>query len=316
MSHKRYLPPVLRKLRIHHAGLIVSALAILAVLGLQSIDSLTKPYIDEHFAYTADLQTTEIAYDDPAKQHGSKTYTITNYTLRAISTSGGTALVRTTRAAMPEAANKTETTTRQDTIHVRNGLYVSSGHTQSTETYLFAPRDIDKDVSFLSRYPGYDATATMRYQGTERLHGLSVYRYKAEYTGDIAASAQNTSDKRLHYRPGVTIWIEPTSGWLVKSREETNLYRADSASNDTGPARAGHISRVSTEASVRQHVDYARQLKYQLDLGRQVAPGVLLAGIVLAGAILLAQARRRHNQTIRRLARTSITRQSKGRKQS
>jgi CHASE1-domain containing sensor protein len=278
----------LRKGAKYHVARWLSAILVVLALLIFWAQSILTPYIDDDFSYSASLQTTENDYDAVTERYGSDHYILSNFSIdRLDDTTTNKALLRSTFGVHQPETQTTQTTTQQFTASPTSGQLLSVHSSQPV--YIFAPRGIARGASFVSWQQAYNTTATMQYADRELLLGLPVYRYTAQFANNgyvIANQAHslqtaqqltgtNTSGQASEYRPQITIWIEPTTGWLVKYREDTTRYAYDTVAGKQG-VPISHISSNFTDATVKQQVDYTRQLKYRLDFGLQAAPSVLI----------------------------------------
>ena len=172
---------------------------------------------------------------------------------------------------------------------------------------LFFPIGVDKRT-----YPVYDPATgrawPMRYEATETVGGLRVYRYTqrieetrlGEQPGGVPSTllglpgpARSVPADRYH-RGTVTAWLDPRTGMLVDRRQQITT---------TVRARDGRGEMVAAEFDLRMAPETRRALVARADetarsvtMVRVVAPSAaLVAGLVLlgSGAALLVRDRRR-----------------------
>jgi hypothetical protein len=95
-------------------------------------------------------------------------------------------------------------------------------------------------------YPFFDTTAKiarpMKYQGSEKIQGLTVYRYQMqvgpvqigqlEVPGDLVGSDAASVTAPRFYDNTRTVWVEPLSGVIVKGQEKQHQVLRDAAGAD------------------------------------------------------------------------------------
>lgn len=168
--------------------------------------------------------------------------------------------------------------------------------------YFKFPFDVEK-----KNYPWWDGTlkegVELEYQGTEEIEGLSVYKYMQSIeptdVGDIDAPASlfgidEEGDVTLDriYENVRTLWIEPTTGVIIKSQEEQNV----TAEYD-GETVATLTDVVSTfdEETISNNVDEYGSKATQLKAVRTWVPiggGVLGILLLVAGILLVVRGNR------------------------
>jgi CHASE1-domain containing sensor protein len=273
-----------KQLRKTHLSLIVGVLLLLAVFLTYWIGTLRIPYAGNDFLYSADLQTKTNAYNTGEERFKGDVYGLTNYSIRSVSNTDDTVTLRLTQRTT--SLNNTALQNSSDTFVIRKstGEHVGVKQISGKPTYLFAPRNISKDTSFVYRQPGLSVPAVMNYDGEEKIHNVSVYRYTASFTDRIIGDG-------YEIKPRLRVWIEPTTGWLIKYQETTTKYRYNTATHETGEL-VGNSTSSFTDASISQNIEYAKQIKYCLEFGRQIAPGVLLFCMLLAVSVGLVRSLR------------------------
>jgi hypothetical protein len=154
-------------------------------------------------------------------------------------------------------------------------------------------------------YPFFDTVVgkafPMNYAGTEKIEGMKVYKFVQKivdqpvYTNGVLPSS---------YTNTRTVWIEPTTGVIVKGQEELTQMLTGRASLDPNselrdPSLANVIALqgtlVFTDPTVRNQKQLANDNLPKIDLVRTWIP--LIAGIVgllaLAGGLVLLLTGRR-----------------------
>jgi hypothetical protein len=158
-------------------------------------------------------------------------------------------------------------------------------------------------------YPWYDSgvgkPVDAKFDGEEKLQGLSVYRFKQsvpptdvdgrDVPGSLVDKPEPTVSVRLYYQAEKTLWIEPDTGALIKVRQSVKqeLRTSDQNAGQGTAAFDGtlELNKKTVDANVRVAED--NKSKLWLLTGFPVilwiAGGVLLA----VGIVLLLAGRRR-----------------------
>jgi|GEM_PF-2527619 len=287
----------LRSLGVQEALLGVGLFFIVLAFGLLWWDGIHQPYVDDEFSYSADVISANNAYDQGHGRFVGARYGASTVQLALDRTTKTPTIV--SKVSNTDADGKVQATVEMREVDPATGRY-KGGATEGS--YVFGPRGASKTVPFSYQHVGYDTPALMKFASEDTIDGLKVYRYKADYSQagrmqDTKTVVEGvTKDQGLELKPDLQIWIEPTSGWMVKFQEDTTLVVYDVATNAmVRPVR--HFSNRMDDASVGQHVAYARNLQVRLAFVGQIAPGIMLV-IVLATIFAVALANLRTSRAI------------------
>lgn len=174
-------------------------------------------------------------------------------------------------------------------------------HTGLSYTFPFGTEQRDYDLFDTSTKEAFPA----RFAGEEEIEGLTVYRFEqtvpetviaqTEIPGQLAGGAQGTNvlADRV-YSNTRTVWVEPTSGAIVKGQEEQRQYFR-------GPDGATGVTLIDgtlafDEATVAAGLDRARAASSRITMIGTVLPLVLgIVGVlaILAGGVLALRPARR-----------------------
>ena len=152
-------------------------------------------------------------------------------------------------------------------------------------SYKF-PFDAEKKT-----YQFFDTTAqaatTMKYKGSEKIQGLTVYRYQQqvgpvqigelEVPGDLVGSSAPSVKAPRWYDNIRTVWVEPLSGVIVKGQEQQHQALKDAAGADA--VTLIKVTVTFDERTQKQQADLAKDARSKAAL---VGTWVPLAAIVLA----------------------------------
>ncbi len=274
-----------RSLRVHALLLGVGLFFNVAALLLLWWDGSRSAYIDTAFSYNADIIEAESAYDKDRGLFVGASYVTANLQLMFGETDDGPTI--TSKLSKESDDGRVQDLERKRKVDPITGQYIAEKNEKEGEGgYVFAPKGLTKDATFFYRHITYDAPALMRFVGEETFDGLTVYRYKADYSnaGRIRAESNNeatsSADQVLEYTPDLQIWVEPISGWMVKYRDDSTLNSYDQKTNSIlQPVR--HFSSITSDASVDQHVAYAKTLRLKAVFINQIAPSIFVLVILL-----------------------------------
>ena len=248
-----------------------------------AVPNLTK--LPSDFSYSADVISLDNFYDEEKQAFPGQTISVTKFFYQTTSAKNGVLTVKNVFDVRQSTGEKIFAVERLYGIGQETGIHVA-GYGDSDRTgYLFAPHGLKEGQPFTYWHINYDEPATMEYQGTENLFGLTVYRYQANYHADQTAN--------LGFLPGVpllrgvnldiklTTWIEPVTGRLIKYEDYTTAYYYDKKTGERlHPWNQFHNE--YTEDSVRTQVNLARIEKLKVDiLGRVIPMALVVLGLGL-----------------------------------
>lgn len=142
------------------------------------------------------------------------------------------------------------------------------------------------------------------YQGQEKLHGVTVYRFQ-QHLGPEKVSSQtglpgalfgtdHPVDADMVYENTRTLWVEPNTGVIIKGQEQQNK-RFEAAGLPTIPVTVGTIG--YSDETVADNADAWGTKGQLLKLIRTTVPVVgIILGVVLIGFGLVLLVRRRREE--------------------
>lgn len=156
-------------------------------------------------------------------------------------------------------------------------------------------------------YQYFDNTARkafpVDYVGTEEIQGLTVYKFEMtvepvkiseiEVPGKLVGATEPTVTAGRYYANTRTLWVEPTTGVIVKGQEKQLQTLRDPAGADK--IKIIDATLTFTEDTQKQQADAAKDARKQINLLTVVAPialAVLGALLVLLGILIIMRARR------------------------
>ncbi len=111
------------------------------------------------------------------------------------------------------------------------GRHIDGYGDKNREGYLFAPKRLNKEDSFIYWHVNYDSPARMIFQNQEYLYGLKTYRYSADYNSDQTENLIHLplvgKERGIELDIHLEIWIEPITGRLIKYEDNTIAHYYD-----------------------------------------------------------------------------------------
>lgn len=254
--------------------------------------------IPADFMYQADISSIENFYDETRGEYSGPQYSITQFSYKVVSSSARGLLIKNKFDAQTPEGKKIISLERLYGIDPYTGQHVTGLGDKDRTGFLFAPRGLNEGDAFTYWHANYDSPAVMQYVGKEKIYGTLVYHYETRYDGKVIDQTNDLThlpgvpdERRVILEPHLEIWIEPTTGWLVKYRDDTIAYYHDRA---TGKRLYpwNHFSNQYTEASVIHQAALARQ--HQLTTWRITYgfPGLGIFSLFLVLFILFFKKRR------------------------
>jgi hypothetical protein len=169
-----------------------------------------------------------------------------------------------------------------------------------TLTFPFGTEKKDYDVFNATTGKAFPA----KFQGTEKLQGLEVYRFvqtvpetvvkTAEVPGSLAGAPEEaTVQADAVYTNKRTIWVEPTSGVIVTAQEHPSVVLRGPDGTTGATLLAGDFA--GDEKTVADGVQRAEDFRSQISMVSTALPLTLvgLGLLALIGGALLVRRRRR-----------------------
>jgi hypothetical protein len=158
-------------------------------------------------------------------------------------------------------------------------------------------------------YQFFDVTAKraypMHYKGSEKIQGLTVYRYEqpiapvqvgeVEVPGDLVGSSEATVTAPEWYDNLRTVWVEPVTGVIVKGSEAQHETLRDGAGADK--VTLIKVTLTFNEKTQKQQGDLAKDGRSQKALVGTWLPLICLLLALILGALAFVLERRRNAPT-------------------
>jgi hypothetical protein len=153
-------------------------------------------------------------------------------------------------------------------------------------------------------YPFFDTTAKvarpMKYQDSEKIQGLTVYRYQMqvgpvqigelEVPGDLVGSDEPAVTAPRFYDNTRTVWVEPLSGVIVKGQEKQHQVLRDAAGADA--LTLIQVTLTFDERTQKQQGDLAKDARSKAALVGTWVPLICLLLAIVFGILAAVLARR------------------------
>lgn len=266
----------LKSVQVHLVLLGLSIAAIIAALCIIWFDVASQPSLPASFSYSADAVASQTTYSSTAPDPIAKRYLTSNIQVDLVGDEVKSKVVNAT-----VTGDIISTIITNHSANPASGLY----NNQPSATYVMPPKGLKKGQDFQMRFPTYDAVGAMEFQSEEIIQNLKTYTYKVRFDSPVQGS---WGDEKVTYTPNLQIWIEPTTGWLIKYQDDAVVKPINDSSTYS------RIAQKTADESVRQHIAYAKTQKTRFVFAQQVAPGIVLSIILTLGLVIaISQMKRR-----------------------
>lgn len=162
--------------------------------------------------------------------------------------------------------------------------------------FIFGPLQANGE-NFTYWHVNYDEPATMIFQEVVEIGGLTVHRYEANYHADQTENLSHLPDvgerRGVNLDINLQLWIEPTTGHLVKYEDATVAYYYDL---ETGRRLVpwNSFSNTYSSSAVEKQVSNAQEKIQELVLLRRVVPwSLFVLGALFAMTFILGKYRKK-----------------------
>ncbi len=248
--------------------------------------------LPKDFSYDAEMVSMDNFYDEGTASYLGEQYSDSTFRYNVVSIEGCNAIIDNSFDVRTQSGESIFSVSRTYGIDRYTCQHVPGLGDEDRSGYLFGPRKANKSDVFQYWHVNYDGPATMHFVDEERMYNLTVYHYRADYHGVTIDQTDNLSylpgvpaERGVRLEPNLDIWIEPTTGYLVKYHDDTIAYYYDQKTGET-IAPWNHFSNVMSEHSIRNNVIVAQDLKIKFRLVQIYIPlflGILAFYIFLTG---------------------------------
>jgi hypothetical protein len=250
---------------------------------------LTKLPADFH--YEAEIFSADNFYDEKTKDFGEKINSETNFYYKFLSKKDGVYEIKNVFDVRTLQGDPIFSVERVYGIDPITGTHQKGFGDKNRDGYLFAPKGLTKGEQFTYWHINYDGPARMTFVAEETVLNLPVYRYQSRYEDVDIDQTENLSflpgvgvTRGINLDPYLQLWIEPTSGYLVKYEDITTAYYYDL---ETGERLHpwNRFNNQYTNETIISHVKTASNLKWKIIIVTRLVP--LLFGILTVGLLFL-----------------------------
>jgi CHASE1-domain containing sensor protein len=265
-----------RAMKMHGVLLVVGLLFNAAALLLLWWDGARTPYVTNDFSYSADVIVAQNDYDAQKGRFFGVRYNQARLNIQP-AIDGDTKKIKTTYGWGEGGA--AQSVTKERLVDTLRGTYTDAVANES----VLAPRGLEKDGTFYFTPPATDTPLLMQFTAKEVINGLSVLRYSNAQNVPVVAKdgVALKQGESLSSQQTFEMWVEPTSGWLVKYKDTKVLNVL--APNGSVAWPVEYASSVMNPESVDQHAEYAKGLRTKRLFVTQVGPSVFIAIAVFVG---------------------------------
>jgi len=172
-------------------------------------------------------------------------------------------------------------------INSATGEHVPGYGDKDRQGYLFAPKNLKEGQPFTVWHINYDVPAHMEFKAKEKIEGITVYLYEANFQADQTKELDALPDVPEKY--GITLdvnlkyWVDPVTGQLITYEDHTNAYYYDiKTGQKVSPWNT--FSNRMTLPMVKSHVAKAVVDKRKIFAVRYGIPAL----IAMVGTVLIA----------------------------
>lgn len=261
--------------------ILIICMALAALLGGWMIWMVPRSTtLPDNYSYTADILSVDNLYDTVNNQFSGESLSRTKFAFTATGKTDDVLEINGIFDVRTPNGEPIFSVTRLYGIDPKNGRHVSGfGDQNRDKGYLFGPRG--KDTSdFYYWHINYNKPVLMKFQETDNILGLPVNKYSADFhadqTNELAGKLPNVgSTEGINLDVHLNLWIEPTTGSLVKYDDAATAYYYDL---QTGQRLHpwNKFSNTFTFPSVTRHVTDTQQAIIKIYLIQFVVPIALL----------------------------------------
>lgn len=251
--------------------------------------------LDDGFRYEADVQSVDNFYDEERGVYQGDQRSVTQFSYEFVDKKEGIYIIENMFSVR---------TTQGDPIFSTSQYYgidpVTKKHNprygnKERGGYLFAPPRISFGEPFVYWHVNYDGPAQMEFVEREVISGLEVYKYESRYDGVVIDQTDDLSglpgvpeERGVVVEPYLELWIEPTTGYLVKYQDTSIAYYYNQETKEK-IVPWNKFQNNYAQSSVERHIDIAKELKMKHFNVLYASPALLL---IVAFTTLLWERRR------------------------
>ncbi len=212
------------------------------------------------FSFTADIVSVDDLYNEERKEFSGSQYSKTEYRYETVSAEDDSLVVKNIFDVRTVDDVPIFAVEREYGVDRKTGSHIAGLGDKDRDGYLFAPRHLKEGEPFTYWHINYDGPARMQFVGTEELYGLQVFRYETRYEGVAIDQTENLGflpevgeTLGIELEPHLELWVEPTTGRLLKYQDDTVAYYYSLATHER-LYPWNHFSNTFHEQSVKDNV--------------------------------------------------------------
>lgn len=258
-------------------------ISILAVWLLIVVPRITR--LSSSFSYNADIVSVDNFYNEALRAYQGDQYSLTKFEYEVTAVSKQGFIIRNIFDVRTPEGEPIISLKREYGVDPQTRSHVSGLGDKDRNGYLFSPTGLREGQSFTYWHINYDAPARMEYVSSENLYGLKVFRYTSNYGAQKIDQTENLTNlpevgisRGVVLEPTLELWVEPTTGRLIKYKDDTIAYYYDLKTQEK-IAPWNHFKNSYTEYSVQKQVVDAEEQKKFFNLITSIIPLIILFAI-------------------------------------
>ncbi len=248
------------------------------------------------FEYSADVVSLDNFYEENLQRFIGEQRSVTTFSYRTEESKGGVLLIDNIFDVRTVAGDKIIRVNRQYGIDRLTGQHVEGEGNKNREGYLFAPRWLSKNRSFIYWHVSYDMPVSMLFAGEDIIEGVKVYRFTSNFgidqTEDLSHLPGVPEERGVNLDVALSLWIEPVSGWLVKYEDQAIAYYYNKDGKRLNPWNS--FSNRYSKSSISEQVNHAKVLRSEIILLELLIPFL----IFVLGLVVIFYRRLKQNYAI------------------
>lgn len=270
-------------------SVIVGLVLMIPIWNLFFADYLKM--LPSDFSYEAALLSVDNFYDDDDEKFLGDEISKSEFSYEVIDQKENVLIVENFFEVFTFEGQKIISVSRILGIDKYTGAHVDGFGDKDRTGYIFAPPGLKGGLNFEYWHVNYDVPVEMQYVGEEEIDGLLVYKYESEL-GSFEVDQSNflghldgvPEVKGVKVRPVLQMWVEPTTGVMIKYKDDSEAYFYDvETGEDLSPWN--FFSNEYVESSAKEKVSEVKILKWKFYIADYIVP-FLLFTIALAIFIL------------------------------
>lgn len=257
--------------------------------------------IPEGFRYDANIISVDNLYDQEKNDYSGEISSNTKFFYQFLRREDDVYIINNVFDVKTSNGDTIFSVERNYGINPLSGEHVSGYGDKDRSGYLFAPKNLNKEP-YLYWHVNYDTPVEMTYVAEEKILGLETYKYTSNFTVDQSESLDHLpgvgEERGISTVVSLFIWIEPTSGHMVKYEDSAIAYYYDLKSGEIISPWNKFSNRYAT-TSIAENVHQASNEKIRLMIFEKFIPALFI--LVLLGLLLSITIKNGRSKVLRKL---------------